>query len=207
MGLFAQRNRSIRLGRPVAGMAIFLFVITIPLIAAAGNGGFASFGQGNSANDPALIDVQSFNEPLATSAKIPAAIKRGFYLTLTPHAANTALTACSNGYHMASIWELMEISTLNYHYKHPNALKKDDSGNGPPSGNYGWVRTGGDSSASAQAGKGNCSNWTSVDGSAYGTVVYLTNDWKTALGPLGPWGADIFGCDLNFLVWCVSNTK
>jgi hypothetical protein len=147
--------------------------------------------------------------PVSTLAAVvvPAPIKRGFYLTNTSYATNVPLTACAKGYHMASIWELLEVSTLNYHFKHPYAYTKADSGKGPPSFWYGWVRTGYDSSNNSTAGTGNCNNWSSVSGADYGVAVRLTNNWQTSLGAIGPWQATSFTCNYTGPVWCVSNVR
>lgn len=108
---------------------------------------------------------------------------------------------------MASMWELMDISTLVYHYIHPYVKAKDDSGYGPPSQWYGWVRNGCDPSGCSTAGMGNCLNWTSVDAGDYGTIVRLSNDWATPLGYVGPWYVSTWSCTGISPVWCVSDKK
>ena len=35
-----------------------------------------------------------------------------FYLTRTTHVGNQVLTACAAGYHMASLWEILDPSNL-----------------------------------------------------------------------------------------------
>jgi hypothetical protein len=81
-----------------------------------------------------------------------------FYLTNFSRNANQVLTACAAGYHMASLWEIYDPSNLTYDTSHPEAYVKADSGQGPPSLWYGWVRTGFDNSASSKPGAGNCLN-------------------------------------------------
>lgn len=165
-----------------------------------------SVAQQTEANNPSVEGYQSIGQTAATVA-IPKALKRGFYLTNTSYTGSQALTACAKGYHMASMWELMDISTLLYHYAHPYAKTKDDSGYGPPSLWYGWVRTGWDSSGSSTAGMGNCLNWTSISASDSGTIVRLSNNWATPLGSVGPWDVSTWACTGLSPVWCVSDKK
>jgi hypothetical protein len=126
-----------------------------------------------------------------------------FYLTNTDYAANRVLTACTAGYHMASLWEMLDVSDLIYDYSHPAAYKKADSGYGPPSGWNGWVRTGWDSAGDNVAGTGNCNNWSSTGGTVHGTAVQLSPTWETAPGDISTWNAGSFGCSLTGPVWCV----
>src|SRR4029453_19290226 len=80
---------------------------------------------------------------------------RRFYLTLDNSFNGAhALQACTTGFHMASVWEISVTSSLRY----DTTLGKTraDSGEGPPSDTYGWVRTGYDSNQQSVAGGGNC---------------------------------------------------
>lgn len=128
-----------------------------------------------------------------------------FYLTDTNYSASGALTACAVGFHMASLWELLDVSNLVYAANQPDAYTRPDSGQGPPSDWNGWVRTGGVSSSSNSAGTGNCSAWTSASGAAYGTAVKLDNDWSSSPTRVGPWVAGSFQCSLSGPVWCVAD--
>ncbi|HHO47724.1 MAG TPA: hypothetical protein ENN06_04615 [Desulfobacteraceae bacterium] len=56
-----------------------------------------------------------------------------FYLTAANYHTNEALTACGAGYHMASLWEILNVTNLVYEYDNPAAYTKADSGYGPPS--------------------------------------------------------------------------
>jgi hypothetical protein len=127
-----------------------------------------------------------------------------FYLTGTEYPANEALTACASGYHMASLWEILDVSNLVY--GHPAAHVRADSGQGPPSDAYGWVRTGYIASTSDTAGTGNCSNWTSTSNADRGTSIGLSRYWVTAPGDIGPWDATFAACDsVEQRVWCVGD--
>jgi hypothetical protein len=130
---------------------------------------------------------------------------RHFYLTAANYSPSAALTACGSGYHMASLWEILDVSALTYDYQHPAAYTKADSGQGPPSFWYGWVRTGQDSSGSSVAGSGNCLNWSSSSGTNSGVSVRLSNNWETSPGDIFTWDATSFTCNFTGPIWCVGN--
>jgi len=131
--------------------------------------------------------------------------ERHVYLSKVNYATNQVLTACASGYHAASFWELYDASNLIYDYSHSAAYTKADSGYGPPSYWYGWVRTGYDSSSSDTTGTGNCNNWSSISNSVYGVSVRLSRTWETAPGDIGPWDATSFTCNYTGPVWCVKD--
>jgi hypothetical protein len=106
---------------------------------------------------------------------------------------------------MASLWEILDVSNMVYDYDHPAAHVKADSGNGPPSGWYGWVRTGWAASTSDIAGTGNCLAWTSTSSGDSTVAVRLATAWETAPGDIGPWDATSFTCNFNGPVWCVGD--
>ena len=151
------------------------------------------------------LGVTTSSLPQPAEAVTSGAGGRRVYLTHANYATNQVLTACASGYHMASMWEIYDISNLIYNYTHSAAEKKSDSGYGPPSYWNGWVRTGNDSSTSSTTGTGNCSNWSSTSASAYGVSVRLSRTWETAPGDLGPWDATSFSCSLIGPVWCMEN--
>lgn len=136
---------------------------------------------------------------------LPKGSGRHFYLTNFSVRGNQALTACAVGYHTASLWEIYDVSNLTYDSSHPNAYKKADSGQGPPSLWYGWVRTGYDSSTSNVPGTGNCANWTSITAAHSGTIIRLTNNWNVSPGGIGPWEPDPWTCAGTAPVWCVGS--
>jgi hypothetical protein len=130
---------------------------------------------------------------------------RRFYLTSANYATNRVLTACGVGYHTASLWEILDVSNLVYEYNNPAAYRKADSGLGPPSYWYGWVRTGWDSSGDATTGTGNCNNWTSTSATVHGVSVRLSRTWETAPGDIFTWDASSFTCSYTGPVWCVKD--
>jgi hypothetical protein len=128
---------------------------------------------------------------------------RHVYVTTAYYFPAQALSACASPYHMASFWEIMDVSNLIYDYDHPDAATQSDSGSGPPSEYAGWVRTGYSSSGSNTAGTGNCYNWTSSSASSYGTVAKLTRQWETAPSQADLWDFGPYPCNLSGRVWCV----
>ena len=129
---------------------------------------------------------------------------RRYYLTGAWVAADDALTACATGYHTAALWEI--IDTTNLEYDSTSGVTVSDSGSGPPTSYYGWVRTGYAGSTSTTPGKGNCDVWTSTDASDYGTIVRLPSDWTTAAEQSAPWEATYTSCNASGIrVWCVDD--
>src|SRR5436309_14626346 len=63
--------------------------------------------------------------------RIPADGRRRFYLTKESFQGNQAITACASGYHMASRFEILDVSVLQYDTG--KGLTTDDSGAGPAS--------------------------------------------------------------------------
>ncbi len=130
---------------------------------------------------------------------------RHVYVTEYNFYSDQAPTACGLGYHMASLWEILDTSNWIYDYDHPAAHVQDDSGHGPPSQWYGWIRTGYWSSDDASPGTGNCLAWSSRSIDDYGTLVRLTKSWETEPGEIQTWQADSFYCSVVGPVWCVKD--
>ena len=126
-----------------------------------------------------------------------------YYLTKTWTDGDSALTTCTTGYHTASLWEIIDVSNLQYDTT--LGLTLTDSGSGPPATYYGWVRTGSLSGNSTTPGQGNCNAWTSKSGSHYGTTVALADDWTAAGVLVAPWGAFVYKCDTELHVWCMED--
>jgi hypothetical protein len=162
------------------------------------------------ANEEVAPSDEAAPKPAASSSSTAAQAQgfvtlRSFYLTEANYNADEVLSACARGYHMASLWEILDVSNLAYAYDHPDAHTKDDSGQGPPSHWYGWVRTGWNTSSTDTAGVGNCQNWTSIDSADQGSIVRLTYDWATAPTAVGPWETLAFNCIGFAPVWCVED--
>jgi hypothetical protein len=129
---------------------------------------------------------------------------RKFYLTKDIFTGAQALTACAKGYHMASFWEIFDVSNLKYNTI--LGLKGEDSGSGPPSGGPGWIRTGSHSSVISLPGTANCNVWSSDSSLDHGTVVALETNWLIQSDDrVNPWISIARPCDNPSPVWCVQN--
>ena len=142
----------------------------------------------------AASDTQA---PLAASTGL-----RQYYLTESTYNGANASTVCAGGYHMASLWEILDPSNLKYNTDLGNT--SGDSGQGPPAWMNGWVRTGYGTTWSAPAGSANCLGWTTSEAAATGTVVRLSVDW-TASQDIHIWEALALPCDQSWYVWCVED--
>lgn len=129
--------------------------------------------------------------------------RRLFYLTTTSVAGNAATTACAAGYHMASMWEIFEVSTLKYNTS--LGYTATDSGSGPPASISGWIRTGITSFTNTVPGNANCNSWTSNNAAHNGTRVNLQPQWATASEFTAPWDSTILACNATNRVWCVED--
>jgi hypothetical protein len=136
---------------------------------------------------------------------------RGYYLTKGPYNGASAdgtdgngAGVCAEGYHFASLWEILDTSNLRYNTDF--GYMRDDSGLGPPSWRPGWVRTGYSSSISDTAGMGNCANWSSSLSSDSGTFVRLHYNW-TITPDIGVWDVNSGACNEGTVirVWCVAD--
>ena len=129
---------------------------------------------------------------------------RKYYLTTTLHDGNEVLTACAGGYHMASLWEIQDPTSLRY----DNILgfNRADSGSGPPSLAFGWIRTGWDSDEASVPGSSNCSAHTSDSNFGEGTVVALHRLWGSdQTRVISPWTTSGVVCFETSRVWCVQD--
>jgi hypothetical protein len=140
---------------------------------------------------------------------------RKFYLTKSKVTGSGALSACSAGYHMASFWEIMDVTNLQYDTS--LGYTSDDSGSGPPTtGADGWIRTGAMSfTKGLNIGMANCSAWTSASDNDNGSVVGLNAGWVSGIATnavkIAPWWiAELDNgfpplCSVPHRVWCAQN--
>lgn len=143
---------------------------------------------------------------------------RRFYLTKDAVQGNQVLGACARGYHVASRFELLDVSFLRYD---PNVgLTSADSGMGPPSraaaygseDPSGWVRTGGssrytDADGAPGSAFANCAVWSTSSPEAYGTVAYLTERFTAGDGaPAAVWNGHSERCSVPHHVWCIEDS-
>jgi hypothetical protein len=145
---------------------------------------------------------------LAASQAPPVTMRR-FYLTADPVLdASQAITACAPGYHMASLWEILDPSELRYN---PDlGATAADSGQGPPvwvtTDYHGWVRTGNIASSLDITGLGNCEAWTSNDAAEWGTTATLPLYWGAGVEDVHVWDTGRWPCSASLRVWCVETT-
>jgi hypothetical protein len=141
----------------------------------------------------------------------PPFAPRTFYLTQTTHNGSQALSACADGYHMASLWEIFDTSNLRYN----TALGTTGDGSGPPTSftvfnntvNVGWIRTGSPTASGEPPGISNCHLWTSDAETHTGTLVGLTSNWESSnvSHTISPWRGLTDSCETQQLVWCVQD--
>jgi hypothetical protein len=144
-------------------------------------------------------------EAAASSPQAPLAGATGlrwYYLTQSGYNGADADTACASGYHMASVWEILDPSNLAYDVT--LGYEEADSGQGPPSCTLGWVRTGNINDASIIVGSGNCNTWNSNDPGDSGTAIRLPCDWSSST-EVHLWEAAYHWCSDNARVWCVED--
>jgi hypothetical protein len=154
-----------------------------------------------------LLVILTASYVRASTPASPAALNatsgvRQYYLSRSYVPANEALSACAEGYHFASIWEIADPSALEYNTA--LGLPSPDSGQGPPTAikllgspfvTHGWIRTGYASSISGIAGWANCGEWSSDDSSDWGTVANLPTDWTGGEQDIGVWNTEVRTCD------------
>jgi hypothetical protein len=128
---------------------------------------------------------------------------RKYYLTTSAHGGAGPTAACASGYHMASLWEILDTTQLEYNTS--LGFTMGDTGSGPPTYVYGWIRTGYFSSTSSTPGQGNCACWTNgMTGS--GTIAQLPSSWSSTYVDLHVWDVATDGCGTTVHhVWCVEN--
>jgi len=127
---------------------------------------------------------------------------RRFYLTQESVNGAAASTACAAGFHMASRYELLDVSGLRYDTARGQALAApNDQGHGPPQGLLGWLRTGATPSFSATVGTGNCTAWSGTSGK--GTIAELNSNWD--LFHDTGWIYSMLDCTNQLRVWCVED--
>jgi hypothetical protein len=143
-----------------------------------------------------------------TKAEVDALVaavdsRRAFYFANVGADGDEPLTACDTGFHMASIWEIFDVSNLRYDTVRGTTLP--DSGSGPPTNAIGWVRTGYDGSTNNSPGISGCSSWSSDSAAHWGTVVHLGIGWADSAVRITPWSGDTQTCNLGAGVWCVED--
>jgi len=112
-----------------------------------------------------------------------------------------AQDACEVGFHMASMWEILDPTVLRYDMTRGST--NDDVGSGPPSIDKGWIRTGSAPEPSGIPGRASCSGYTSTSGD--GTGASLEASWEPASSWVPWWKTSNETCDGDWRVWCVQD--
>lgn len=136
--------------------------------------------------------------------------KRRFYVTAL--AAYTGDEAdepgtCAPGYHFASLYEILDVSQLQYVADLGHGDNGGyDLGTGPVTDATGWVRTGRfNLSANQGIGRNNCDGWSSSSSNLSGSTVTLEFVWNGTVRPTSPWKPISDFCDQTQRVWCVED--
>jgi hypothetical protein len=157
--------------------------------------------------DAATLDGLDSSAFVTASSLQWKSLRRRYYLDYPNYTGDHALEACqAPGYHVASLWEIHDLGSLIY--AHPPGVGAPDGSEGPPTGQIGWVMTGGYPSNL------NCQNWTSATGT--GALAYLpelglgwfVNDNGTSENVdynTVPWKTVLFSCGEPTGVWCVED--
>lgn len=153
-----------------------------------GNAGAGISGPADVLSDRNVTTQNGAGSPLLRS--------RRFYRTAASVPGNVANGTCSAGFHLASLWEILDPSGLSYDRQ--LGVVDPTAGAGPPSGNaavgsYGWIR----------GGNQNCSNWSSTTSS--GHAVALESNWAANGAVTWPWSTAAFACSESHPVWCVED--
>ena len=137
----------------------------------------------------------------ASPTQVENTVPLQYYLTSGAYRGDQVLSACAPGYHMASLWEIVDTSNLRYNSTLGST--RLDSGHGPPTAARGWVRTGSSSDSTGTPGFSNCHAWTSGAHEDFGSRVYLPNDWTAGDQDFLGWAVEAARCEATLPVWCV----
>ena len=107
---------------------------------------------------------------------------------------------------MASVWEIFDPSNL--FYNNELGFNQADSGSGPPSGTYGWIRTGAPAALGVDdpslPGRVNCNAWTVGTNAGFGSIARFSQNWHVE-GLRLIADQDAGDCDLQIKVWCMQD--
>jgi type II secretory pathway pseudopilin PulG len=195
-------------------LALLFAIVLVTLV------GMIGVSRGADSGIPAVLSqLQSIQQKL--DALTRAAQPKRYFITSTDTVqAGDAPNACGTGYHMASLFEILDPTQLQYDTTAPSAYTSttDDLGSGPPTNIFGWIRTGHSSFSGADSapGESNCDRYTTSAGGAYGTTVALNHLWEFALATFpnvnlyylynAPWWhPERTQCNSHAHVWCVQD--
>ena len=128
--------------------------------------------------------------------------RRKFYLTRTNHTGASADTACAAGFHLASPFDILDPTVLDYD---SSLGDTSDPRGGPPTGSSGWAHSSTQPSTLNLAGIASCDNWSSSSSSHYGSVVQLQASWTAPATVISPWHGGTWNCASIAPAWCVED--
>ena len=155
-----------------------------------------------------LLDGHDSTEFVTAASQTWSSGRRHYYVTAASFNGSQAPGACAAGYHMASIWDLMDLPSMIYDTN--LGFSFAGAGDGPPLAVKGWIRTGWFSSSASSLGA-NCLQYSVTSGS--GTTagldlrgVYFNDDgaFDITLAE-SPWGTEVRLCNLPTPVWCAQD--
>ena len=141
-------------------------------------------------------------------------VNRKYYLTSSQHDGAQARKACAPGFVMASLFEFITLSGLEYFQDVERAFRQSYQGSGPPSGVAGWVRTGWveekegtEGHRGPKASYPDCNQWTAGSPGIYGLMIKFDDVWGNPWREdftVAPWVTESIGeCNYKYPVWCV----
>jgi hypothetical protein len=150
---------------------------------------------------------------------LPATVNAGYHVNPTRYYlskeqvnGDLATDACSTGFHMANLYEIIDKSNLQYATGLPSAFSDiisiDDQRDGPPTIDFGWVRA--EYASTPDPSRDpyeslNCNNESISTEAEWGIVARLY-DIVTASQMNSEWvGVCARQCNQHYRVWCVEN--
>ncbi len=174
----------------------------------------------SSAEDKAIQTVITQLQNIQNTVHaLPATVNAGDHVKLTKYYLSTeqvngdlATGACSTGFHMANLVELIDTRNLQYATGLPSAFSDivsiDDQRDGPSTIDFGWLRTGYASTPDPTRDPYeslNCNNESISTDAEWGTVARLYDN-GTASQMNSEWvGVCARQCNQHYRVWCVEN--
>ena len=169
----------------------------------AGNPVYALQATANATNEAVGTLQATVNDGVPARAKM-------YYLTVTSFTGGSAIKACDSGFHMASISEIQDPSSLQYatcstpaHEASPSTVESSHKPN-----HMGWVRTG---SFPLAGVPDNCDFWMSSSDRQRGTTMERYSSRgsvrpePSATDPITSWHKMLTSCALPKHVWCVED--
>jgi hypothetical protein len=192
-------------------MKRLLLVALMVLVTLVGMVGFSRAGNAVSALQ---ASANATNEAVGTlqatiNDGVPARAKM-YYLTVTSFTGGDAITACDPRFHMASISEIQDPSSLQY------ATRSTPAYEAPPStvesshkpNHMGWIRTG---KVPFWGYSDNCDFWMSSSDRQRGTTMERYSSRgsvrpePSATDPITSWHKTLTSCALPKHVWCIED--